>query len=121
MKNKMMLFLVLLLLFSMLLIDYSYLQEKGIQVIGIFSGNEYLALTDNDKLFYTIGLFDMWSGLTYLFTPEDYPDIKSKIENMSGSQVKAIFDKFLEEHPENWHLSAATIFAVAMWETLEKQ
>ncbi|GAF97638.1 unnamed protein product, partial [marine sediment metagenome] len=43
-----------------------------------------------------------------------------KVKSISIDQIKAIFDKYLEEHPEAWHFSAAHSFAQAIWEALEK-
>jgi len=119
MKKKIILFLVLLLLFSMLLIDYGYPQEEEKKVVSSFlSGNDYLDLADAYKIFYVIGLLDMWSYVAYSDLPEIYPIFRRKIKNMSMQQVEAIFDKYLEEHPEEWHFSAASIFTGAIMEII---
>ena len=112
MNKKMMLFLVLLLLFSILLINYSYLQEKEKEeeVFCFLTGNDYLKFSDHDKLVYVEGLFDMYSYFFASSFPEPYYDKIDKYRNMTAVQIKAIFDKFLEEHPEAWHFAAADIF-----------
>ena len=114
MNKKIILFLILLLLllFSMLLINYSYLQEvekKGIYTF--ITGNKYLLdISDDQKGAYVMGLLDMYSYLTYYFNSESYSDFRGKVERMTGIQIAAIFDKYLEEHPEEWHFSGAWIF-----------
>jgi len=119
MNKKIILFLVLLLLFSILLIDYSYLQEKEKgETTYFFTGNEYLDLTDAYKVFYVTGLFDMWSYVSRSEMPGIYPIFRTKMENIKMQQVKAIFDKYLEEHPEIWHFTAASIFNEAIMEII---
>ncbi|GAH02274.1 unnamed protein product [marine sediment metagenome] len=61
-----------------------------------------------------MGLLDMYSYLTYYFDSESYPDFRGKIERMTGIQIVAIFDNYLEEHPEEWHFSGALIFYSAI-------
>jgi len=123
MNKKIILFLILLLLFSILLINYSYLQEeeKEEEVLAFITGDEYLAMPENIfKMFYVYGLSDMYSYFIFRYHPEIYPDFIGKIKRMTVQQITAIFDKYLEEHPEEWHFSAANIFDNVMWETLEK-
>jgi len=119
MNKKIIFFLVLLLLFSILLIDYSYVQEEEKEGVSSFlSGNDYLDLADAYKIFYVIGLLDMWSYVAYSELPEIYPIFRRKFKDMSMQQVEAIFDRYLEEHPEEWHLSAASIFTGAIMEII---
>ena len=112
MNKKIILFSILLLLFSMLLIDYGYLQEaenKG--TYTFITGNKYLLdIPDEQKGAYVIGLLDMYAYLTHYFDSESYSKFREKIDRMTGKQILAIFDKYLEEHPEEWHLSGASIF-----------
>jgi len=60
MNKKIILFLVLLLLFSILLIDCGFMQEKEKEgtVFAFLDVNAYLELPDGSKLFYTLGLID---------------------------------------------------------------
>jgi len=115
MNKKIILILVLLLLFSILLIDYSYLQEKEKKELLVFSSvNKYLEHTDNGKMCYVKGLFDMYSYLVSCYFPELYYETIVKFNNMTPLQLKAIFDKYLEEHPEEWHFPVAEIFHKAI-------
>ena len=117
MKNKMILFLVLLLLFSILLIDYSYLQEEEKELIaGYTSGDDYLKRPEELKRAYVMGLIDMLFNETWVYDEEEYSDLNEVTDDMKPSQIQAIFDRFLEEHPETWHLSAASLFRAAMME-----
>lgn len=120
MKKKTILFLVLLLLFSSLLINYSYVQgEEKEQVLTLrfASGNDYLEYDDNSKLAYVMGLSDMFNELTKVYDfSKLYSDLEKATENMTSVQTKAIFDKYLEEHPEGWHHTAASLFRLAIFE-----
>ena len=123
MNKKIILFLILLLLFSILLIDYSYLQEKKnerITVKSFVNGNKHLERTEKDKFYYTEGLMDMFLFQTWLYDPELYSRIEETTKNMSAGQINAIFDKYLEEHPEKWHLNAAYLFRTAMMEIVNE-
>ena len=119
MKNKMILFLVLLLLFAILLIDYGYLQEeekKQGEVLAFLAGNKYLEDTETNKIVYTTGLIDMLYWQTYTYNPELYLNLRETTKNMTGGQIKAIFERYLEKHPEEWHWGAASLFSEAIME-----
>ena len=120
MKKKTVLFLVLMLLLLALLTNGLQGQEKeeiGTTQISCFlKGNDYLELTKQSRLFYVFGLVDMlWSQTNY-FNPKLYSDIDEATNNMNGEQIMAIFDKYLEEHPEKWHYTAAYLFRAAIME-----
>lgn len=118
MKKKTILFLVLMLLFLALLPSFSQGQEE---IIGWFlTGNSYLNLSEEFKLSYVGGLTDMLSEATSLYVPELYPYLYETIQGMSGIQLMAIFDKYLEEYPEERHFSAASIFYVAIMEIVNE-
>jgi len=122
MNKKIILFLILLLLFSMLLINYSYLQEKEnerTKLLAFVSGNKYLSgMSEGQQLGYVIGLFDMYSYFKYYYFSENYLDCIEKFEPMLVGQIKVFFDKYLEEHPEVWHFAAAEIFYKAIDDSL---
>ena len=40
---------------------------------------------------------------------------------MTAGQIQAIFDKYLEEHPEEWHHNAASLFWAAIIEIVEEK
>ena len=111
MKNKIILFLILLLLFSIFLINYSYLQEEEKEGIDYYIlANDYLELSEENKLFYVMGLIDMVFFQIYSYDFELYSDITKATDGMNAKQIKAIFDKYIEEHPKKWHFPASLIF-----------
>jgi len=115
MKKKMILFLVLLLLFSILLIDYGYLQGEEKEGVDYYIlVNNYLESSEENKLFYVMGLMDMLFYQKYTSNPELYSDICKTTDDMKARQIKAIFDKYIEEHPEKWHFPASMVFYVAI-------
>ena len=119
MKNKTILFLVLVLLFSILLIDYGYPQgeeKEQTKLLAFVSGNEYLEYTENNKTSYIEGLVDMLFCQTYAWAPEIYSNLKETTRDMTAGQIKAIFERYLEKHPEEWHWGAASLFSEAMME-----
>ena len=121
MKKKIILFLVLLLLFSILFIDHSYLQEeekKQGECLAFINGNKYLELSEIYRIDYILGLVDMWWYLHNFHYSEIYQIIKEEMEDMTGEQVKKIFEKYLEEHPEKLHYSAAYLFEEAIFGAL---
>jgi len=121
MKKKMVLILVLVLLFSILLVDYSYLKEE--EKVGIdyyVLVNNYLESSEENKLFYVMGLIDMVFCQTYHYDFELCSDINKATDGMNAKQIKAIFDKYIEEHPEKWHFPASLIFNEAMEIVYEK-
>jgi len=123
MKKKIILFLVLVILFLALLTNYSQGQEKEKgQIVGFVTGNKYLTYNDNSKLAYVMGLSDMFHALTKVYGfSKLYSDIAKVTINMTAGQTKAIFDKYLEEHPEDWHYNAASTFRLAIMEIVNKK
>ena len=57
----------------------------------------------------------LWSQ-TFNQNYEEFPALKEATKIMTAGQIKAIFDKYLEEHPEDWHCTAASIFCLAILE-----
>ena len=115
MKKKTILILVLVLLFSILLIDYSYLQEEE-KIACWTSGNKYLKMTEENKLYYVAGLIDMLFRFTFYNNKTLYSVLSEKTNEMTAGQIRAIFDKYLEEHPEKWHMTASGLFYTATME-----
>ncbi|MBU4350029.1 hypothetical protein KJ830_06990 [bacterium] len=91
-------------------------QEKRGELKAYYDGNRYLELSENQKLSYVAGLIDMLFSFSQTLVPEGYAEIALKTEGMSLGQLTSIFNKFLEEHPEDWHFSAAYLFSFAMAE-----
>jgi len=115
MKKKTVLFLVLMLLFLALLTNYSQGEEKEL-IAGYVNGNDYLKRSEEFKRAYVMGLIDMLFNETWFYNSEDYSELNEATNDIGTRQIQAIFDRFLEEHPETWHLSAASLFREAMRE-----
>ena len=122
MKKKIILILVLVLLFLVLLTSFSQGQEEEqtVKIPSFIFGNNYLELSEPNKASYVAGLMDMTYYQTYYYDYELYSAIFDTISDMTGIQIKAIFDKYLEEHPEEWHMVAASIFVSAIMEIVNK-
>ena len=120
MKKKMILFLVLLLIFLVLVANGLEGEEKK-QVAGYTSGNDYLKRSEEFKRAYVMGLIDMLFNETWFYNSEDYSELNEATNDIGTRQIQAIFDRFLEEHPETWHLSAASLFREAMREITYKK
>jgi len=119
MKKKTILFLILMLLFLALLTNYSQGQEEE-KTVSFLTGNSYLRLDEGHKLSYVGGLVDMLLISVEMYIPELLPYLEETIKDMSGQQIKAIFDKYLEEYPEEWHYSAASIFFAVIMEMVNE-
>ena len=91
-------------------------QEKENGVLTWLTGNKYLNMPEEAKPFYVGGLMDMFTFQIKLYDPELYFDIEMAVKNIEIKQTKAIFDRYLEEHPESWHTNAASIFYAAIME-----
>jgi len=115
MKKKIILFLVLMLLFLALLTNYSQGEEK-IQISCYLKENDYLKMSEEIKGAYVMGLIDMLLNLTWFYNSEEYSNINEATNDMNIGQIRAIFDKYLEEHPERWHLVASSLFWTAIME-----
>ena len=70
---------------------------------GWITGNTFRAFEVESKNVYVVGLIDG------IFLSPFYGASKENLEQcttgMTGQQVVAIFDKYLQKKPERWHLS----------------
>jgi hypothetical protein len=125
MKKKTILFLVLVLLFLVLLTNGLQGEEKEPMTMretkAFITGDNYLKFTEDSKMNYVGGLIDMLYMQTHIYNPELYFKLEEITKNMTGLQIKAIFDKYLEENPEGWYYSAAGLFWTAMDEIINKK
>jgi hypothetical protein len=117
MKKKMILFLVLVLLLLVLLTNGLQGEEKEREGVGFITGNKYLNFAEGNKEYYVTGLMDMLYYSTNYYVPKTYYlDIAEVTKGMGNKQIMAIFDKYLEEHPEKWHYAAAYLFSTVIGE-----
>jgi len=85
-------------------------------IAAYYSANKYLSLSENEQLFYVAGLIDMLFSVTNLISPERFAEITSKTKGMTLGQFKSVFDKYLRDHPNQWHHASADLFALTITE-----
>ena len=85
---------------------------------AFMNGNSYLELDECLRAGYVGGLIDMTCESYQDYLPEIYKDLFKKIEYMQLGQIRKIFDKYLEDHPERLHFSAASLFLEAILEVV---
>ena len=101
------------LIFSLLIIptsvsDGSQLYGPAIHA-GFLKAGEYLEMPDEGRRAYARGLLDGFYMAPMFGAPEDSKwliPICECVEGMKASQVAAIIDKFIKDHPEHWHWDA---------------
>jgi hypothetical protein len=69
-------------------------------VSGFITGTKYQRLTDAQKLGYVSGVMD---SLAY----SQLEPFTNCPDNIVNSQAQGIVDKYMKEHPEDWHYSMA--------------
>jgi len=87
---------------------------------NFINGNQYLELPEEARLFYVLGLFDMYIKNLFVDFYETglFEEFIAKTEDMTGKQIRKIYDKYLAEYPEKLHQPAANLFDSAMTELL---
>jgi len=89
--------------------------------IGFYNGNRYLKFSEDAKIAYVAGLSDMADTLTEYYEPEKYKKLCELTKDMIIGQLVKILDRYLEEHPEELHLSVAITFLYALDEIVYKE
>jgi uncharacterized protein YneF (UPF0154 family) len=89
--------------------------------VGFFSGNKYMEFSENEKFHYVAGLIDMTIASTQVYHEEKYLKIKGTMENMTLGQIFKIFNKYLEENPEELHNGASYLFMLAINEIIYQE
>jgi hypothetical protein len=107
--------LVVVLLFSQGLCLNAQEQEEYLTWLD---GNDYLEIPEEIRIIYVGGLVDMFWYITCYDQPEFYKNIEAKMKDMSLIQIRKIFDKYLEGHPEYLHQAAASSFNYAISELI---
>lgn len=108
--------LILVLITCCLLSNYSAAQDDG--VLSYFTCYDYLFLSELDDIsqtFYLMGLRDMLMNTLYDDWYATYVDFSISIGDLTGYQLKNIFDNYLEEYPESWDYTVASVFEIALW------
>ena len=111
---------LLILGFALLPATTSAQEAAGVLVHeGFLDGNDYQNRTDREKHAYLMGFTDGLMAAP-LFSFERMGDTmtltwfeRCEAKGNSG-QLQAIIDRYLDQHPENWHDSMSGIFFLAM-------
>lgn len=69
------------------------------------TGNEYRQMDYTHQVVYISGVFDTYSG-----PPACIP------EQVSVNQIVAIFNKYLNSHPEEWHFMASGLVYLSIFD-----
>ncbi len=107
MKKTALIFLALIAASSLL-----YARQKGAPAPrgvtihnGFLKAQDYLALAPENQRLYVMGLLDGWYMAPMFGGREDYKylmEIEKCVEGMKASQVAAIMEKYVKDHPEKW-------------------
>lgn len=80
-------------------------------ILGYITGNDYFKLDDNAKLGWLVGVMDgIMADSTTVERSEKGPWLGRCIDGLDTRQIKAMFEKELNQNPEGWHAPAALIF-----------
>jgi hypothetical protein len=76
--------------------------------VVVFSGSitaeNYKKLSENSRLVYAIGFMSgLWSSMPLGANFQRLSNLGKCVEGWSESQIMAVFDKYLQDHPEEWH------------------
>ncbi|GGI72860.1 hypothetical protein GCM10007978_08340 [Shewanella hanedai] len=110
----------LVVLFLIVFASQSFASEDGTVLIqnGFIKGNEFRVFDNGSKNIYSMGLVDgiLLSPL-YGVRKSNMGRFEDCTAGMNGSQLTAIFDKYLAAHPERWHQGMHILAFVALKES----
>lgn len=87
---------------------------------GFFTASGFRELAQSTKQIYSMGLIDgILLAPLYGADKEKMVVLESCIEGMSGDQIAAIFDKYIQDHPERWHGNMHAVGFSAMKQACE--
>ncbi|MFZ3210128.1 MAG: hypothetical protein WA188_01310 [Terriglobales bacterium] len=73
---------------------------------GFLKAREFLDLSEAEKTGFAWGFVDGLFVAPLLDAPDDgkfYVGLRSCAAEMQGTQVAAIIEKYIKDHPEDWH------------------
>jgi len=112
--------LALIILLCIMPLSLMLAEEEGILIQGGgLKGSEYRELSEGERASYSMGIVE-GILLAPWFAGEQIPKIDflhQCIVGMTNKQLSAIFDKYLNEHPEKWHKYMSFSVLGAMIET----
>ena len=80
---------------------------------GRGTGEKYLSLTKSDQAFSVTGILSGLFMSPLMGAPEQGPEITTLAEctdQMTGTQLAAVVEKYVRDHPEKWNLPIAILF-----------
>ena len=117
MKSKV---IMLILLIVLVLSQGLSVYAQEVKAMCAISGEAYLKLEQEYKIFYVTGTVDTILIMLRAFAPDRYEKYRAGIENMTSVQIIKILDKYLEENPEMLHYGAPASFLYAFDEIIYK-
>jgi len=116
MKRKVIILVLLIILF---LSQVGYLNAQDQEgVFSFVSGNQYIEFSELGKKMYVAGMIDILYLTFWTLNPEKYQEYIKEMKNMPLLQITKIFDKYLEDHPEELHNAAGGSFLSALNEMI---
>jgi hypothetical protein len=82
------------------------IHTPAIAAFAYQDGNSFLASSETQQTFYVVGITDATTALK-----EGHICLK---ENISSGQLKAVAKKYLNDHPEELHLAAASLIIFSL-------
>jgi hypothetical protein len=86
---------------------------KGYDVSGFWKAQDYLKLNQDERISYAVGFVDGISMAPALGAPSEGKNVvglKACIDDgMQTTQIAAIIEKEVREHPEEWHWNLETV------------
>jgi hypothetical protein len=89
-------------------------------VFSYVKGNSYLEESEDMKMVYVTGLIDMLYYILYRLQPEVYKEYLKVIGEFRNKQIMEIYDKYLENHPEELDYICADSFMSTIEEIFYK-
>jgi hypothetical protein len=86
---------------------------------GFLKAGAYLDMDEGSRRGYVMGILDGIYTSPFFGAPDDNKALVSLatcVEGMKASQVAAIIEKYIRNHPEHWHLDLKEQFLYAMRE-----
>ena len=111
---------VMILVIMFLLVIGSALNASNTPIKAFKVGKDYLQLSETRRMDYISGLCGMYFYMMSVTFPEKYQHMREKMKNISPEQIKEIFEKYLEDHPEQLHCGTASLFKQAIYTVIKE-
>lgn len=113
---------------TLLICPPGYSAEDGV-MLGYVSVEFYHSMAEEGKDLQLVWLTGVMDGIMVrsIFSPnesakdEETTWFSRCVQNHSLEQLKAIFDKYLKDHPEGWHVPAGVLAFFALTEFCESR